>query len=179
MVTNNQNSVQQQPQSPPAQQQQQQKQDFTPSTDYHYFKTGKCAKCKQLGVFICEHDTVIRDNIHKSYAEEGIYHSSPRKPNENAIDYSKYRKSSTSNAVYAKNSSASNGTTGNGSLNNGTSNNNSSNMNGANGTRGSQKTSKISNGTINGNVKDSKQDNSTSNNNALKKEEKKGCCEIM
>lgn len=39
----------------------------------------KCALCKQKGVFICEHDTSVRDRIHSSYIEEGRFYLDPRR----------------------------------------------------------------------------------------------------
>lgn len=39
----------------------------------------KCSLCKQKGVFICEHNTSIRDMIHATYVEEGRFYLDPRK----------------------------------------------------------------------------------------------------
>ncbi|RNA08953.1 hypothetical protein BpHYR1_046167 [Brachionus plicatilis] len=43
----------------------------------------KCAMCKQRGVFICEHNTSIRDMIHSTYVQEGRFYLDPRKPKNN------------------------------------------------------------------------------------------------
>ncbi|CAF0723067.1 unnamed protein product [Brachionus calyciflorus] len=39
----------------------------------------KCAVCKRKGVFLCEHDTYVRDEIHSSYIQEGRFYLDPRK----------------------------------------------------------------------------------------------------
>lgn len=39
----------------------------------------KCSLCKQKGVFICEHDTSVRDMIYSSYIEEGRFYKDPRR----------------------------------------------------------------------------------------------------
>lgn len=44
----------------------------------------KCARCKMLNTFICEHMTSVRDQLHTIYAEEGRFYLNPRnsrKPN--------------------------------------------------------------------------------------------------
>jgi hypothetical protein len=61
-----------------------------------YFNKSKCAKCRMMNTFICEHDTVYRDEIHNSFAKDGSYHISPRKPIENGIDYKMYLNSAKS-----------------------------------------------------------------------------------
>ena len=55
-----------------------------------YFNKHKCGKCKLLNTFLCEHETAYRTEIHNSFAKDGSYHISPRKPNENGIDYKMY-----------------------------------------------------------------------------------------
>jgi hypothetical protein len=37
-----------------------------------------CHICKSRGAFICEHDTVVRDNLKNNYAEDGRYYMSAR-----------------------------------------------------------------------------------------------------
>ena len=38
----------------------------------------QCARCKQLGVFVCEHNTPVRDTLKNRLAEEGTLYKSPR-----------------------------------------------------------------------------------------------------
>ena len=40
--------------------------------------TDKCARCQQLGAFICEHKTPVRDKYRNMQLEQGKYYESPR-----------------------------------------------------------------------------------------------------
>lgn len=51
-----------------------------------YFKTEKCFHCKSLGVFICEHDTAILDDMSRYYVKEGTYYKPKIKPVEQVDD---------------------------------------------------------------------------------------------
>ena len=83
--------------------------DFNPNMDYLLTKN-QCHRCKQLGVFICEHDTPIRDTIKSVYAEEGRYYMSPRRYSgvdygESLRSYSGMRRSNTGYLTRDANSS--------------------------------------------------------------------------
>ena len=51
--------------------------EYTPNIDFFNNKE-HCHICKSRGAFICEHDTVVRDNLKNTYAEDGRYYKSAR-----------------------------------------------------------------------------------------------------
>ena len=51
--------------------------DYIPNPDFFNNKE-QCHICKSRGAFICEHDTVVRDNLKNTYAEDGRYYMSAR-----------------------------------------------------------------------------------------------------
>jgi hypothetical protein len=46
----------------------------------------KCARCKTLNAFQCEHKTTIRDHINTIYAQEGRFYLHPRKSRRTSQD---------------------------------------------------------------------------------------------
>ena len=74
---------------------------------YYYASKEKCARCKQQGVFICEHSTSVRDNLKNVYAEEGRFYLAPKK----STSKSEYSSGSTHNSSINSAASKSNDTT--------------------------------------------------------------------
>lgn len=47
--------------------------------DFSESRKEKCARCKALKVFNCEHNTTVRDELQTSFAEEGRFYMAPRR----------------------------------------------------------------------------------------------------
>ena len=47
-----------------------------PTVTEYYLPREKCARCKMLNCFVCEHNTPVRDVLQTKYAEEGKYYLS-------------------------------------------------------------------------------------------------------
>ncbi len=60
----------------------------------------QCGRCKQLGIFVCSHDTPVRDNFRNRINEDGSLYISPR--HSQSIDKSKQIDTPKNNANVSK-----------------------------------------------------------------------------